>query len=500
MVVENGDRKQDFPSTKRDEATNSAQRKPPKPPGKEHLGGSSPSSLAESAAAQTKPAVAIPIADSPGVPVRHPVILWIGAGSFFRRIAESATFKILLDNGASLSVIDIRPKSEVRELPCHPNVKYFDVSEHAQRKDLLYNRLGEQDTLFTHCYVANWPQAHILTAVKYSGLCSGGDIIITKPLDLNIPLVETIHSGVFPDIHDKILVDDHYRNKGSIRALHRILPNIQKDQGKLRGFRMWLVEPKTVEEENRLEALECGVIWDLATHLISLIQLFFLDWPRRGLGMYDQGSPTNIRGVRPSVNKVLRMKYIDCRLKNPDAETLAVIELGITFQYKTYADWTDANIDGLLVVGKGPVCQEGVDRPVKQVDLWFEGGHVNLNLDEGRILPAYPEFDDVAGREEKGFFNSVIELLTHSYRKLRARDPEAVQTPPSPGRYHCGVSFEQAYQNVMLINEIRRCAPVGAMLRSYHQKEPIRRILERLTATDHLAKGWLDFSRYGDFI
>src|SRR5260370_4508281 len=172
-----------------------------------------PATGADSARTIT-PAAAEVIAAFPGDRVAHPRILWVGAGAFFRRVIKEGAFGILHQEGATLTVLDVRPEKEVMEsFPFQSGVQYFNVKDNDQRKQLIHEHTGRPEQLFTHCYIANWPQAHLLSAVKYSSLCAGGDIIITKPLDLNIPLVETLALGVFPDISEKILMDDHYRNK-----------------------------------------------------------------------------------------------------------------------------------------------------------------------------------------------------------------------------------------------------------------------------------------------
>lgn len=347
--------------------------------------------------------------------------------------------------------MDVRPREEIVDLPEHTNVKYFDVSNNQQRMDLLYNRTHNPDKMFTHCYIANWPQAHLLSAVKYSTLCAGGDIVITKPLDLNIPMVEEIATGVFPDIQAKIRMDDHYRNKGSVRELHRIMPDLQLKEklGKLRDFRMWLVEESTIEEEDRRRALECGVIWDLVTHIVSLIQLYFIDPPHVGLAGYSKGDSGRLRNVKLTIEKVLRMRYVECELENPNIETLSVIEVAIHFEHRTYGGWVPIQIKGLLVAGKGAKRGISTRGSVKQLDFNFERSNVSLNLQTGHISPPFNDFNPSS---ETGFHRPIVELLTHSYRLDKGKSK--INTP-LPGSYHGGVPFTQSLYNVKIIEEIR---------------------------------------------
>lgn len=443
-----------------------------------------------------------------GKPVQSPRLLWVGAGDFFRRILRAGTFRKLLDIGAKLAIADVQPIEE-RLCPHVPNpevlwlqqqiqdgsIRYFNVRQASDRKNLAYGPLAEREGAFTHCYVANWPQAHLLSAVKYSALCTGGDIIITKPLDLNIPMVVDIKSGMFPDLSDKVFVDDHYRNKGSIRELHRVFPDLQRWYGKLRSFRMWLVEPTTIEIEGRQRALECGVIWDLATHLVSLIQLFFLDPPHLGLSAYgridETGRAINVKDVTLQIKRVSRKKYMGCELTSVQAETFAAIEVTLTFKYPTYAEEQLRSLDGLLIVGKGARRGEELIEPVKQLDFDFEGGHVSLNYQKDLLSPPLEGF---APREESGFHKPVIELLTHAWRGQEAAGVER------SGEYAYAVPFDSAFRNIMTIHDMHQHDSSVELLRSYPKAGPIRDILNDLAAHGLLDRRWLEVERYGDFL
>lgn len=435
----------------------------------------------------------------PGNIVEDPNILWVGAGAFFTRVVRDGAISRLLEEfNAQLTVVDVRPREElgkeIESLLNHDRVRYYNASVSEQRRNLFYNRKDESGRLFSHTYIANWPQAHLLSGVKYSILCPGGDIIVTKPMDLNIPMIETVASGVFPDLQEKMVVDDHYRNKGSVRELHRILPDLQVKYGKLRGFRIWLVEPVTIEEEKRLRALECGVIWDLATHFISLIQLYFLDPPYLGLAGYSNSDPERLRGVQLGIDKVLRTRYVGCELKSPTVETLAVIEVTIRFEYLTYDGWTPWQISGLLIVGKGATRGAGITGSIKQFDFNFEGASVNLNFDTGRLSPPFADFK---ASNEQGFHTSVIELLTHSHREL-ARNGNMNQAPS--GRYHCGMPFGSGHGNVRFIDAIHRHPTSQELLRSYTAKDSIRSILDRMIGDQYLSRDWLDPRRFVDIV
>lgn len=433
------------------------------------------------------------LAAYPGRYVSRPRILWVGCGDFFRRVAKEGTFDRLHQLGAEIVVVDVKPKDLMQPtLPCF--MTYYDVTDDEQRLALISDRRNSEHPQFTHCYISNWPQAHLLSAVKYSDLCHGGDIIITKPLDLNVPMVEDIAADVFPDIRAKIFMDDHYRNKGSVRELHRILPTLQSQEyGRLTSFRMWLVERNTIEEENRLRALECGVIWDLASHLISLIQLFFLDKPHQGLLAYGMDDPNRICDVSLVPTKVLRMQYKDCGLRS-GAETLAVIEVKVKFRHRTYVDneWKPAVITGLLVVGKGAARGERVQQGVKEIDLRFETGTVNLCLGTERIAPPFHDYKPL---KENGFGQSIVELLTHSQRNGNGQR-SADQTPA--GRFNCAMPFADSYENVRLVNEILRHPSSRQPRWSYRQYEPIMTILARLVAEGALKKKWLN--QFGNLI
>jgi hypothetical protein len=193
------------------------------------------------------------------------------------------------------------------------------------------------------------------------------------------------------------------------------------------------------------------------------------------------------------------MRYVGCNLRNPNAETLAVIEITISFDYETYSGWISESIRGLLVVGKGASRGEGVSGAVKQLDFNFEWANMNLNFDTSHLSPPLNGFSPT---NEKGFFLPVVELLTHSYRKHnKFGSRESVQPElPSCGRYHCGVPFDRSYQSVNLISAIQHHASGTDLVRSYHRGEPIHNILDRLVGADSLGKGWLDVKKFGDFV
>ena len=112
------------------------------------------------------------------------------------------------------------------------------------------------------------------------------------------------------------------------------------------------------------------------------------------------------------------MKYRDSQLVSDDAETLAVVEVRVAFDYMTWKNkWKEnQEIKGLLIAGKGAARAEGVTMEgVKQLDIKFETPqHVNLNLATNRLEPPFQEFQPEG---ETGFYKSVVELLTHTNRK-----------------------------------------------------------------------------------
>jgi len=264
---------------------------------------------------------------------------------------------------------------------------------------------------------------------------------------------------------------------------------------------MWLVEQADIESENRREALECGVIWDLATHLVSLIQLFFLDEPHIALLGYTHGDPEILRNVKLHIRKVLRMRYSGCELKTQTTETLAVIEVAVIFQFETYGHdpWVEAEIPGLLVVGKAARRGRDVEGSVKQIDFYFEGGPVNLNYNTGVIMP------EIFGHNlstEKGFLWPVVELLTHTQRSVRKEETTYGISASEPGKYHCGMSFESSFQNLMLINEIKNHPSGRNLLHSYNIGDDIHDIMNNLIAQDFLEKerNWMIERDFGKFI
>ena len=136
---------------------------------------------------------------------------------------------------------------------------------------------------------------------------------------------------------------------------------------------------------------------------------------------------------------------------------------------------------------------------VKQIDFYFEGGPVNLNYNTGVIMP------EIFGHNlstEKGFLWPVVELLTHKQRSVRKEETTYGISASEPGKYHCGMSFESSFQNLMLINEIKNHPSGRNLLHSYNIGDDIHDIMNNLIAQDFLEKerNWMIERDFGKFI
>jgi hypothetical protein len=125
--------------------------------------------------------------------VCSPQILWVGCGDLLRRTMAAIT-ELKDSCDADFTFIDVHNAERVRLRPPSWG-SFYNIAEESAR-DELRKRLRQ--TPLTHVFIANWPPQHLLTAFKFSEMCPGGSIVISKPLDTNFALIDTIAGGSWP--------------------------------------------------------------------------------------------------------------------------------------------------------------------------------------------------------------------------------------------------------------------------------------------------------------
>lgn len=383
-------------------------------------------------------------------------VLWVGWGDLARR-CKPALLK-LEEGGTEIVAVDVVPPGQLRS-ECPFPLYNLTVSE--EMREFTERARSEP---FNQAYIANLPSQHLMTAWEVARITEGG-ITVAKPIDIDFRLVSNVRACPYNQA-DRIKVHDHYRNKGGVMLLQRLLPALINRFGQVTRLRFFLVEPGTIEEEKRLEALECGVILDLMTHLFAVLQFLFpieersveLDRPRYS---------------RLQVNQVARGRYRHCQLENVNAETFAVADVTLFREFFNVSGRRVVrSIESLLVCGKGIRPDKDLEQPLKVLEITFEGQsvHVDLSLNAVSPLPR----DLLASIElsaESGFHEPILAGLSGEVEK---EEPFMV--------------FPEAYQNASLMDQAVTLGNVE--LEYYDQKAVLWDIISQCCARGLLSHKW----------
>jgi hypothetical protein len=405
-----------------------------------------------------------------------PHVLWVGCGDMLRRSLPA--IEQLAKCGARLAFTDILERAKVKQAP--PKGRFFNVGT-IEGRNCLRKLVSSEP--FTHIYVANWPQAHLLSAFKYSDSCPNGTIVIAKPLDTNFALIETVAQNVFPSITEKIYLHDHYLNKSVVGQMYAAFPKLTRVYGELKEFQFYVIEYNTIEEEGRLEALAKGVIFDLESHLLALAQLFF-NVPPRVLG-YDFGLGGSTRNVQIRINQVARARYIRCQLGDA-VETFAAIDLTVLVERRV---GEPQEIRGLLVVGKGLKPTESVEADLKGMRFKFALAPRTANFSSGVISPPLTDIE-VIKDAESGFFGPIVSGLS-------SPRPSTLGRATRGEKCHKLMDFEEAIENSRLLQS---AIDIGKdNLTGYRpQKTTVREVIARCVSEGKLDPRWLPVGEFAD--
>ena len=360
-------------------------------------------------------------------------IVWTGAGDMLKKSFQA--IEELVRRGAKITFVDICDIDEVRQPP-PPACEFYNITL-PERRRMLRELLREQPV--THLYIATWPEFHLPMALKYADSCQGGMIVIPKPLDTNFTLIDTIASASLPGLAHKIFVHDHYRNKAVVGHMYDAFPKL-KHYGEVTEFEFFLLEYRTIEQEQRLKALAKGVIFDLMSHLFALVQMFFIAPPHVAVSM----SGATVQRIDIRINQVARARYINCGLPN-DIETFAAISVTIIVRYKGNREIFERPIHGLLVAGKGVKPTQSVQADVKGMRFKLALGNRSANLSTGAINPPLADLDFISESNETGFYQPVINGLSQ-------KRPEP-KTSKRSGRFSELMSFAEARENSLLLQQ-----------------------------------------------
>ena len=316
-------------------------------------------------------------------------ILWVGWGDVTRKGAIA--IKSMLDAGYKVHGIDLTDDPSGIKVVDPSRLYIRDNKRH--HNDIL--KIGMKDG-FEAMYVANPGDHHLSSALEFQHFAK--HIIISKPLDTHISFLSTIFGSRvstrrnYAHFLPKVWVHDHYLNKPAIDFLITLMGTLHAQHDFVDSIKCFLVEKATIEEseKHRIQGLECGMLFDLAVHMISILELLIpegLRW-QDGTGLYERIR----RDFR--VSACTTAKYAGSILgksmvmHDREAETFGVIEITITEEilHHGVGRKVDKEIPVLIVVGKGVPSEQGATRDLKSIVINFrDGAEIALDLDTSQF-------------------------------------------------------------------------------------------------------------------
>jgi hypothetical protein len=148
---------------------------------------------------------------------------------------------------------------------------YFNISRLAEFQRFLQAGLARP---FELAYVASLPASHCLNILDLRNVCQR--IIVTKPLTTFSSKKDFAAYLRHPDIHpwaSRLWLHDHFITKPAVAAVGGLLSQLHAAHGRYQRIVILLTERRTVNEElDRLEALRCGQLLDMASHAVAILQ------------------------------------------------------------------------------------------------------------------------------------------------------------------------------------------------------------------------------------
>jgi len=307
-------------------------------------------------------------------PKLNRICIWGGNGSLAGKLAQ--WYETGAAEGVQFFAADIVPETEFR-----PNFTgfagYFDVTNGADRQKLI--ELA-RDQPFDLGYDATWPNAHLLNAMNMEPFFK--HILVTKPfvsIEQFSALEALMHLAAFRCVREKLLMHDHFANKPGLTALLSSLSAAHSLYGKFSRMLIVITERRSVndpEEIKRQEALQGGMVPDLASHAVMMIQLL----TRKGLMSRDSQGNYFRRLDRTIVPTACVRAQMKLAALPENVDTACIIE------YMVPEKLTLAREDGtvcgkpfsntfyvLMVCGKGLSVTADASRDLKAVEISFQG-------------------------------------------------------------------------------------------------------------------------------
>ena len=320
------------------------------------------------------------------------------------------TYREFAKKGTALYAADIVPRSEFKP-KFNGFTEYFDLSSGPDRDAL--RKLG-QSKPFDLIYEATWPDAHILDVLDWQSIAN--QIIVTKPF-VSIEHYQTLRSLMvipgYRSIVGKMMQHDHYINKPALEEVITHLPQAHSTYGKFAHMTIVITERRTVNDQrHRLRALTGGMIPDLDSHAVMIIQRLVptnLVW-EDGEGNHMKRFS---RDIKPVACIRAQMKNAKC---NQDVDTACIVEYRVTESLNlidekgAVGEPVENTFYVLVVCAKGLQAEGNSERDLKAIEIAFQGqgqstGVIDLETNAvNEIFRAIPEISpcDDEIRKHKG--------------------------------------------------------------------------------------------------
>lgn len=278
---------------------------------------------------------------------------------------------------------------------------YFNIQCHAD-KEKLFN-LG-RDRPFDLCYDATWPDVRLFNLVHWSIVSK--HLISTKPLTA-VKQYETLRALVgvssdetaakhdethkplmgapsYEDVVKKLLGHDHYLNKPAVAAGLSNLSKLHSQFGWFSRITIVITEQRNVnhpDEQERIRALDEGMIPDLDSHGVMIIQRL------TPMGLIWQDGAGNL--IKRLSRRIVPTACIQAKMRNAmcQGDTACIVEYKV-FETLSFVDEHDRpigrprpnNFYVLVVCGKGFRVETYVDRDLKAIEIAFQGQGMSTGI------------------------------------------------------------------------------------------------------------------------
>jgi hypothetical protein len=415
-------------------------------------------------------------------------VLVIGHGALAKR--QQAMYSHWLSQGVTIHCADIN-ESKLEDCPDAIKRYVLPRDEAALKKAIS----DEVDLL---C-INNFPNEHIATALMWCMFAKR--IVIQKPQDLNLQLIAEIGASKGLDVfRRKTVVQDHYRNKGVSPALRKALPSLLTQRGPLQRLIFVLTEPISVLDElDRAGSLQCGMIQDLAVHMLDCL-LGLVDAGTEWQNSVDDDRLHRVIACEGRIAGCHRRRELHSSLGD-DVETFAAIDLEIrqTIEFPA-GSGRPGHIhpfDALIVVGKGI----GVEDNLKAAPLKF----VSAEFAMGGGFDAWIDFRTLTVHGFEDHLPQKGQEVNRQHGGLNRPFLLIGPNPPAHATFGLGGTHEELWQSLPASCDVARIAQAARERNSaehiatYRPGRALSDLLRELVSLDVIRRQWgrLDpFTKY----